>query len=201
MGFKDKLSKLRKNLDLTQEELANRLGFSRTAISAWEIGRNEPPSEDLIKIADFFGVSLNFLLDADGQSAKASIPILGVVKAGYDYLANENIIGYLDPTPEIKDPENYFGLVVKGDSMAPLFLEGDYLLVHKQDGEYNSHDTCIVLINGNEATVKNIVKTDDGIELHAFNPCYPAKKYTFEEIKDLPIVILGKVVKLIRNLK
>ena len=200
MKFNDRLTRLRKKMDLTQEELGTRLGFSRTAISAWEIGRNEPTYEDAIKIANFFGVTLDYLIGAEEPNNKRVIPVLGIVKAGYDYLAQNNIITYIEPSPEMADLENYFGLIVKGDSMSPLFNEGDYLIVHKQD-EFISNDTCIVLINGDEATVKKVVKTNDGIELHAFNPYYPVKKYTFKEISELPIIILGKVEKLIRELK
>ena len=196
----NRLKELRKNRDLYQSDVAKFLGISPAAYGFYETGARNMSAETAQKLAQFFNVSVDYLLGVDVKN-KNMIPILGIVKAGYDYLAEENIVGYLEATPDMKDLENYFGLVVKGDSMTPLFLEGDYLVVHKQDGEYKSHDACIILINGNEATVKNIVKTDDGIELHPFNPCYPVKKYTFEEIKDLPIVILGKVVKLIRNLK
>lgn len=101
----------------------------------------------------------------------------------------------------ITDPENYFGLVVKGDSMAPLFDEGDYLIVHKLDGEFNTNDIGIVLINGDEATIKKVVKTDTGIELHAFNPYYPVKKFTYEEMDKLPVKVIGIVVRQIRNWK
>ena len=62
MEFKDRLVQLRKELHLTQEALAEKIEFSRTAISAWEIGRNEPSNADTIKIADFFGVSVDYLL-------------------------------------------------------------------------------------------------------------------------------------------
>ncbi len=199
MKFNDRLTRLRKRLNLTQEELGNRLGFSRTAISAWEIGRNEPPYEDAIKIANFFGVTLDYLFGAEEPNSTRTIPVLGIVKAGYDYLAQHNIVDYIDPGMKISDPENYFGLIVKGDSMAPLLNEGDYLIVHKQE-DFNNNDTCIVIINGDEATVKKVVKTNEGIELHAFNPYYPVKKYTFKEIAELPIIILGKVEKLIREL-
>ena len=200
MKFNDRLTRLRKKMDLTQEELGTRLGFSRTAISAWEIGRNEPTYEDAIKIANFFGVTLDYLIGAEDPNNKRVIPVLGVVKAGYDYLAQNNIITYIEPSPEMADLENYFGLIVKGDSMSPLFNEGDYLIVHKQD-DFSSNDTCIILINGNEATVKKVVKTKEGIELHAYNPYYPIKKFTFKEVEDLPVIILGKVIKLIRDFK
>ena len=62
MEFKDRLIKLRKELNLTQEELAQKIGYTRTAISAWEIGRNEPSNADTIKLAKYFGVSTDYLL-------------------------------------------------------------------------------------------------------------------------------------------
>lgn len=62
MGFKDRLVLLRKELGLTQEEFAEKIGYTRTAVSAWEIGRNEPSNSDTLKIADFFGVTTDFLL-------------------------------------------------------------------------------------------------------------------------------------------
>lgn len=62
MRIKDRIKTLRKELGLTQEEFAQKIGYTRTAISAWEIGRNEPSNDDTIKLADFFGVSTDFLL-------------------------------------------------------------------------------------------------------------------------------------------
>ena len=200
MEFKDRLTILRKDLKLTQEELATKLGFSRTAISAWEIGRNQPPYEDVKKIANFFNVSVDYLLGADVPKDKRLLPVLGTVKAGYNYLAEENIIDYIEPHMNISNPDDYFGLVVKGDSMAPLFDEGDYVVVHKQD-DFESRKVCIVLINGDEATIKKVIKTNDGIELHCFNPYYPSRKYTFKEMQDLKIKIIGVVEQQIRNWK
>lgn len=62
MEFKDRLMKLRKELNLTQEELAKKIGYTRTAVSAWEIGRNEPSNADTIKLAEYFGVTTDYLL-------------------------------------------------------------------------------------------------------------------------------------------
>ena len=158
------------------------------------------PTETAIKLSKFFNVSVDYLLGVDTTN-KRLLPVLGTVKAGYNYLAQENIIDYIDPSMNITDPENYFGLVVKGDSMSPLFDEGDYLIVHKNDGEFDSNDICIVLIDGEEATVKKVVRTKEGIELHAYNPYYPVKKFTTKEIDELPVKIIGTVVRLIRNFK
>lgn len=201
MKFNDRLTRLRKKMDLTQEELGSRLGFSRTAISAWEIGRNEPTYEDAIKIANFFGVTLDYLIGAEETNNKRLLPVLGTVKAGYNHLANQDIIDYINPYMDITEYENYFGLLVKGNSMSPHFNDGDYVVVHKTDGCFESGKICVVLINGEEATIKKVVKTKDGIELRAFNPYYPIQKYTFKEIKELKIQIIGVVENQIRHWK
>ena len=128
------------------------------------------------------------------------IPILGKVKAGYDYLAQENIIDYIAFKIDGSDKENYYALNVVGDSMEPLFDDGDTVIVHKQD-DFKNGDNCVVLINGNEATIKKVYKGTTGIKLQAVNPYYPPKIFTEEEIKDLPVKVIGVVEKSIRNFK
>lgn len=127
---------------------------------------------------------------------KAKIPILGTVKAGYNWLAEENVIGYITDKDTIKDYEKnineYFALKVTGDSMLPLLSDGDLVIVHDQD-DVESGQTAVILINGEEATVKKVIKTNEGIELHAMNPYYPVKKFTFEDMKNIPIKIIGRV--------
>ena len=196
----NRLKELREKKELFQSDVAKFLGISTPAYSYYEANKRNMPAETAIKLSKFFNVSVDYLLGVESAN-KSLLPVLGTVKAGYNYLAQENIIDYIDPSINITDPENYFGLIVKGDSMSPLFDEGDYLIVHKLDGEFNTNDIGIVLINGDEATVKKVVKTDTGIELHAFNPYYPVKKFTYEEMDKLPVKVIGVVVRQIRNWK
>lgn len=197
----NRIKQLRKEKEINQDVLANLLGLEVAAISKLETGRVPLKDEYILKLSAFFNVSSDYLLGKEMPNKKRLLPILGVVKAGYNYLAEENIIDYIDPHMNISDPENYFGLKVSGDSMSPHFNEGDYVIVHKQDGEFASNDICIVLINGDEGTVKKVVKTDDGIELHAFNPYYPVKKFTYKEMQEIPVKVIGVVVRQIRNWK
>ena len=196
MEFRDRLIKLRKELNLTQEELAQKIGYTRTAISAWEIGRNEPSNTDTIKLAEYFGVSTDYLLGkSDNRNSDipvSKIPILGTVKAGYDWLAEENIVDYITLKENIPNVGEYYALRITGDSMLPLLAEGDLVIVHDQD-DVESGQTAVVLINGEEATVKKVVKTNEGIELHAMNPYYPVKKFTFEDMQKIPVKIIGRV--------
>lgn len=207
MNFGEKIKKLRLEKDWTQEYVASKLNISVPALSRYESGTYEPKSLSMISdFAKLYNVTTDYLLGleldyTDEMDNQEIIPILGIVKAGYNYLAEENMIDYIYATSDMHDIENYFGLIVKGESMDPLFAEGDYVVVHKQDGEYKTNDVCVVLIDGEEATIKKIVKTDGGIELHAFNPYFPIRKFTSKEVADLPVIILGKVVKQIRNWK
>lgn len=204
-----RLKKLRKERNLKQDELATILGISPSAIGMYERNQREPDDEMKLKIVNFFDVSVAYLMnetDIKKQNDilgynKNLLPVLGTVKAGYNHLAQENIIDYIDPAMNLPDPENYFGLLVKGDSMAPLFDEGDYLIVYKTENEFENGKICIVLIDNEEATIKKVVKTNTGIELHAFNPYYPVKRFTYEEMDKLPVKVIGIVVRQIRNWK
>lgn len=188
----NRLKELRERKELFQSDIAKFLGITTPAYSYYESDKREMSATTAKKLANFFNVSVDYLLGEDKKD-KRLLPVLGTVKAGYNYLAEENIIEYIDPHINLSDPENYFALLVTGDSMAPFFSEGDCVVVRKQDGDFESNKVCVVLINGNEATIKKVIKTDNGIELHSFNPYYPPKKYTFKEMEDLQIKIIGIV--------
>lgn len=65
MEFNEKLQELRRRKGITQEELANALFVSRTAVSKWESGRGYPSIESLKTIADFFETSIDELLSSN----------------------------------------------------------------------------------------------------------------------------------------
>lgn len=134
------------------------------------------------------------------EIATTKIPVLGIVKAGYNYLVQENIIDYIAFKVDGTDKENYYALNIVGDSMEPLFDDGDTVIVHKQD-DFKNGDNCVVLINGEEATVKKVYKGNTGLELKAINPYYPPRIFSKEEIKNLPVKVIGVVEKSIRNFK
>lgn len=64
------LSTLRKYYKITQDELADRLGVTRQAISKWENGATIPDIELLVKLSELYGVSINDILNADTASIK-----------------------------------------------------------------------------------------------------------------------------------
>ncbi len=122
------------------------------------------------------------------ENNKQVFPLLGLVKAGYNYLANENIIGWVSIDKKLPDPENYFALKIVGESMQPILYEDDIVIVHRQN-DVESGQVGIVLVDDEEATIKKIIKHEDYIELKAFNSYYPPKKLD----KNIKFSIIGKV--------
>ncbi len=187
----------RTNIGLTQEELANKLGLNnKSSISQYEKGDAIPSDDIKIQMCNLFNCTIDYLLcKTDIKNiivSNSKIPVLGTVKAGYDWLAEENIVEYITLKENLPNKEEYYALKITGDSMLPLLTDGDLVIVHDQD-DVESGQTAIVLINGDEATVKKVIKTNDGIELHAMNPYYPVRKFTFEDMEKIPIKIIGRV--------
>lgn len=205
------IKKYRKENNLSLRAFASKCGLSYTYISMLEknidyrTGKPIAPTLDSVKyISNAMNIPIDDLLKMldDEQEFKLNedvlpnnlnvIPILGTVKAGYDWLAEENVVDYVTLKENIPNIKEYYALKITDDSMLPLLSEGDLVIVHDQD-DVESGQTAVILINGEEATVKKVVKTNEGIELHSMNPYYPVKKFTYEDMKSIPVKIIGRV--------
>lgn len=127
------------------------------------------------------------------------IPVLGSIPAGIPVELIQDIIDYEDISEEmLKGGKEYFALKVKGSSMWPKYLDGDTIIVLKQN-DCESGQDAIVMVNGNDGTFKRVIKKDNGIILEPINQQeYNSVSYSNEDIEKLPIKILG-VVKEIRR--
>lgn len=210
--FPERLVELRKSKKLTQQELADKLNISRATYAQYEIGRRKPDYETLEKLADFYKVSIDYLLgrtdnpftsstrDIEGVLRKIGatplgktvpIPVLGVIRAGEPIYAQENIIGYQEvPEEDVRGGE-YFFLIVTGDSMVGAgILPGSRVLVRRQD--YVDDGAIAVVLVGKEATIKRIKHVDGKVLLMPANPMYEPQIYNEDEVK-----VIGKVVRTI----
>ena len=195
MKFKENLRYLRKLNNMSQDELANKLGYkSFTTIQKWEDGTSFPKVKNLNRLSDIFNVELNHLLNIDLKNVKVEVPILGEVKAGYDMYVDENIIGYEYCNNNEYSAGEYFYLKVKGDSMVDeRICEGDIVYVKKQD-YLNNRELGVFLLDNNEVTIKRALIDKDYITLVAANKDYPDHKYKLEDIKILGKVLHNKVI-------
>ena len=193
--FKDMLKYYRNMAGLSQSELAKALGLSSSTISMYEVGKRQPDFKTEEAIADFFNVDLNTLRGKDieaEQGIKAvRIPVYGRVAAGIPIEAVENIIDY-EEIPAGWSGE-YAALKVKGDSMAPRIMEGDVLIVKIQD-DAESGDVVVAIVNGEDATVKKLIKQGDGIVLQPLNPAYEPMYFSRANVETIPVKIWGKVI-------
>lgn len=157
--------------------------------------------EDLLNMLDKtqeFIVNNDNKLDNWGNPV-VSIPILGTVKAGYDYLAQENWIGTIDvETSLVGNGKDYFALKVHGNSMSPVLIENDIVIIKKQN-DFENGDIVVAIINGDEATIKKGKKSDSSILLQPLNPSYEPLIFTYDEMKTIPVEIIGIVKQLKRE--
>lgn len=127
------------------------------------------------------------------------IPILGIVKAGYDYFAQENWEGTIDVEKSlVGDGSDYFALKIRGDSMFPVLVEDDIVIIKKQN-DFENGDIVVAIVNGDEATIKKGKKNDVGILLQPFNQNYEPLLFTYDEMESIPVTIVGIVKQLKRE--
>ena len=197
--FSTVFKNLRKDNNLTQAELAKKLGVAPSTVGMYERGQREPDFETLEKIANCFSVNMNTLLGKENETDIASgslgikIPVLGKVAAGIPITAVENILDYEEISSEMASSGEYVALKIQGSSMEPRMYEGDVVIVRVQSNVEHG-EVAVVMVDGSEATVKKVQFQSSGILLQPFNPSYEPIFYSNEEIEKLPVRIFGKVV-------
>lgn len=192
------IRELRKQKGLSQSELAALCSVHQTAVSQWEKGRTSPDSDSLKILASVLGVSVGHLIGGEDIGGNVLIPVLGYVRAGIPMEAVEDILDYEEISADMASRGEYFGLKIKGDSMYPLFQAGDTVIVRRQP-DAESGEIAVVLVNGNDATVKKLIKKDTSVVLVSENSAYEPMIFSKDEIENLPVTIVGKVVELRRK--
>lgn len=194
----NRLKELRiKNGYKSQKQLADILFVNQTAVSQWERGATIPSAPILKKLSQIYGVSIDYILGAKDSPPEESfmVPVLGDVAAGIPIEAIQDIVDYEELDRAMTGAGEYFGLRLKGDSMEPRMRDGDVVIVRKQS-DAETGDIVVAMVNGDSATVKKLKKGPSGITLIPNNPAFDPMFYSNEEIVQLPVRILGRVVEL-----
>ena len=198
MGFSNNIRFLRKQRNLTQEELAEMVGYkSFTTIQKWETGDSEPNMGVLRQLADIFHLSISELVETDLESKAASrplpsniitpaayaVPILGTICAGSGIHCEENFRGHFYVDHTIKAD---YCLKVKGDSMIDAGIyDGDFAFIRKSF-DYSDGDIYAVCWGAEEsASLKKLYKMDDKVMLQ---PCNSDYAPTLVDADDIYIV-------------
>jgi repressor LexA len=191
IGKRIKTLRLRK--PMTQAFLANEVDVEKRTIINYEKGNTEPTLEMIEKIARVLEVSPDYI--RYGKPTSTRIPVYGKVSAGIPLDAIEDIIDFEEIPEHWENSYEYFALKVSGDSMEPRMYSGDVIIVRKQS-DINSGDIAVILVNGQDATIKKVIKSHNGITLQPLNFKYQPVFYSNDDIEKLPVAILGRVVEL-----
>lgn len=198
----DMIKKLRKEKNLSQNQLAKILNVHQTAISQWENKRTRPDQEVLQLIASYFDVSVDYLLGKKSTHLKAEgpvrIPVFGSIPAGIPLEAIEDIEDYEElPATAVNLERDFFALKIRGDSMAPTYLDGDVVIFAAQETCESGQD-CAVMVNGSDATFKRVRVSANGITLQPLNPSYEPIVFANSDYENSHVRIIG-VAKEIRR--
>ena len=218
MSFALRLKELRTSKNMTQGELSKALNISQSAIAMYESGRREPKIEILEIFADYFNVDMNYITGKSNLTTKIEsptpppnaipmdtytykIPLLGRVAAGEPIYTDEHIESYEYIDSRYKDDGNeYFALRIDGQSMEPTIMDGDIVIVRQQSFAENGQ-IAIVLIDGEDATAKEVRESAEGITLIGHNVAvYTPHFYSHKQIEELPVKIIGVVTEIRRRL-
>lgn len=200
-----RITKLRKDRDLQQKEVAEAIGMNRIVLNRIELGKRPLRDDEAVALADYFHVTTDYLLKGKTASQDASgrgvrIPVLGRVVAGIPIDAIEEILDWEEIPREMAATGEFFALQVKGASMEPTLRDGDVVIVKKQP-TVDSGDIAIVLVNGNDATIKEVKESPAGITLIGHNVAvFTPHFYSNKEIEELPVRVIGKAVEVRRKL-
>lgn len=206
----DRIKNLRENLELTQQELAEKLGYkSRSTINKIESGQRDISSTQIIAFSEALNTTPAYLMGWEDENNEPilenipgiitpikmkRIPILGTISCGKPIFADQNYDGYFMIDTNL--PEADFVLKAKGDSMIEAnIFEGDFVFFRKQRDVDNG--TIAAVLIDEEATLKRVNKSNDVLILQPCNKNYEPLIYSKDDDKN--IVILGQMVGVYSN--
>jgi len=193
----NRLKELRKEKGVRQSDIAKVMKVSQNTFSYWEQGTYHPTQANLIELANYFDVKIDYLLGiADKPDnpeniykiEKKMIPLLGTIAAGEPIQASEEFQAYVEVGADLHAD---FCLKVKGDSMINARIQdGDIVFIREQPDVENGQIAAVLI--DDEATLKRVFKNNDQVSLVSENSKYQPLVFRGEEINNLRI--LGKAI-------
>lgn len=208
MNVGEKIKFRRKELGLSADQLAEKLGKDRSTIYRYESKEIEKLPIDIIEpLAKALLVSPQYLMGWTSEKDESyfennapviaqetiTFPVIGDIAAGFDKIAVESWEGETVEIPlsylKGHSKEDYFVLSVKGDSMYPFYLEGDKVLLLRQSTVANSGDIAAVIYDDECATLKKVeLAAQDFIKLVPINPLYQPIEIKGEAVAHCRII-------------
>jgi phage repressor protein C with HTH and peptisase S24 domain len=180
---------------LSVSALAKRAGLDATSFNpSKRFGPGDPPrprwpsTESLTRILDATGLSLGefAILARDAVERPATVPMLGMAQAGQDGFFDDAGLPVGDGWEQTDLPrprDSLLSLRIVGDSMAPLYREGDRVIVDREATDVRKGDRVVVRTTGGETLAKEVGSlTARSVNLASINPAYEARTLDRTEI-------------------
>ena len=180
---------------LSASGLARRAGLDATSFNpSKRFGPGDPPrprwpsTESLTRILEATGVSLGEFADLalDAPDRPATVPMLGLAQAGQDGFFDDAGLPVGDgwePTELPRPKETLLSLRVTGDSMAPVYREGDRIIVDREASDVRKGDRVVVRTTGGETLAKEVAGlTAKTVTLASINPTYEPRTVSRRDI-------------------
>jgi repressor LexA len=197
-----RIKELREAQGIKQLDLAKFLNVTQGTLSNWERDIHDPDKGSLFALALKFNVSIDYILgkpNTPSSPRAIRVPVLGRIPAGIPLEAIEDVEDWEEiPADEATGGHEYFALRIQGDSMLPEYRSNDVVIFLKAD-TCNSGDECAVMVNGEDATFKKVIRKESGIVLQPLNTAYEPDVYTNEQIESLPVKVIGVAIELRRK--
>ena len=187
----------------SRTDVCRDLEIPYSTFTDWYNANIYPRIDKIQLLANYFSIQKADLVENRNTLANTSnsavVFVYGTIPAGIPMECIEDIIDTEEISADmLKGDKQYFGLKIKGNSMNPDYLDGDVIICQKQDDCENG-DECVCMVNGDDGTFKKVINNENGIILQPLNSEYQPMFYTNEQIKSLPVRIIGKVVELRRK--
>lgn len=203
--FIDNFLKLCKENNISPSQMIEKCGQNKSALTYWKKTGAVPNSKILSAMADYFGVTVDFLLNGNENGINivddfVSFPVIGEVAAGYDHIAVEDWAGDTVNIPRSylkgRKQDEFFVLRVIGDSMYPTYMDGDKVLVLRQSTLNHSGQVGVVLYEGDTGTLKRVeyVTGEDWMKLVPINPNYPPVRIENAELEKCRVIGIPKLL-------
>lgn len=205
---------------LSSYELSKQTGINQKTIRNWIRGTSKPTPKNMVKIADFFNYDLTLLESQDinpNSSMKSlekpngkhmgsgshedrktnpsfiKVPVymhINIKKPDQIYIST-----YVMVNSELGFEGELIGLVATSDSNSNLIEEGDIVIINIGE-KPKDNGMGLICINGDNAIIRRMNYTDDGIMLTPLNPAYGTMTYSKEQIGRIPLHLVGQVVEI-----
>nr|DAY37868.1 MAG TPA: Repressor protein CI [Caudoviricetes sp.] len=204
--FKKRFEQLCNERKTSPAAVCEAIGLSNSVYSKWN-ENSIPRNTTLLKIADFFNVSVEYLkgetdnpLPHSDQikeylpyEKRGMRPVIGLASAGVGVIAEEMILGWQYVDDEF-DNENCFWIKIAGDSMSPKIDDGDLVLIQREV-DIEDGDIVVAVVDRQDGFIKQVHFEENILTLHSFNPYYPDMVFRGNEIKQVRFVGKAREVK------